>query len=85
MSLKQIKGFQTSDGVLHQNKVVALTHEQKIELRAIFQQHTHSANLTITDAVAVLAVNSEKVMATLHRYRTMINRARGEASKVKVV
>jgi len=83
--MKQVKSFQTSDGTLFPNRLNALYHEQKIDLRGVLQEHTKNALISTTDVAAILAANSEKVSAILHRYKVSINRARGESNKVKVI
>lgn len=83
--MKKVPSYQTSDNQLFTNRLGALNHEFRLELRGAIQQHTKNTTLTTTDIAAILATDSEKIAGILHKYRVQINRARGEANKVKVI
>ncbi len=75
--IKQTKSFQTSDNQLFSNRILALTHEMKIELRGVIQAHSNGRSAyTTTDIAAILANNAEQVSSILHKYRVSINRAK---------
>ncbi len=83
--IKQIKSFQTSDNTLHTDKVKALNHEFKIELRGLFQSFTNGVNLSSTDAAAIISCNPEKFTQLINKYRISINKSKGAMKRLETM
>ena len=83
--IKQIKSFQTSDGALHPDKIKALTHEFKLELRGLFQSFDNKINLTSTDAAAIISCNSDKFVDLINKYKVAINKSKGATKRLETL
>jgi hypothetical protein len=86
--IKTTKSFQTSDGILHGDKVAALKHEQKLEFRGLLQtkmkQLGNNGNLySALDIARVLAEETEAVISISTKYRIAINRSQANKNRVK--
>ncbi len=82
MALKTVPSFQTSDKSLFTDKLLALTHEQGLELRGIIQaKHTGNSNtILISDAARIIAANGPAIAEILSKYKTAIGRAKKSLS-----
>lgn len=83
--LEEVKGFKTSDGQVHLDKIKALEHEQKIELRGIFQSANRNlggnGTLTTTDAATIVLTNADAIMGVVDTYKRLISQAKGQIQR----
>lgn len=79
------KAFKTSDGRLFTDKVEALQNEFRLELRGILNtgNPAKNDNYSSVQVAAILAKETEKVIATMKKYQIAINRATGERKKTE--
>lgn len=77
--IKEVKRFQTSDGTDHESQLEAVTHQQSLDIRAIFQSDDRvgkSQHMTQTEAAKVVVSNIEAFQKTISKYKAAINRIR---------
>ncbi len=71
--ITKVQSYQTSDGKLHTDKVEALNHDLKIQLRGFVQTNTVGAgNLSTTEVAALLANQMDGVCGIFANYRKRI-------------
>lgn len=84
--ITQTKSFKTSDNQLFQDKIEALTHEFKIEIRGILQGNSLSRadNFTSTQVADLIVKNSNQFTKTIQKYREAIRRATPAKKEMKI-
>jgi hypothetical protein len=86
--IQEIKAFKTSDQKTHESKLMALLHEQDIEIRGILQSdEDFGKNPTISHQVAAKNVirNFDKISKVMAKYKQAINRERAKANPIPAI
>ena len=77
--IKQVSSFRSSDGVLHENKVLALDREYQIELRGAIQKivppQTGKISFTPLEIANLLKTHSREFVGIMKKYDIAIARA----------
>lgn len=79
--MKEVKVFKTDDGMIHQDKGSAMTHELMLNLRGIIQSHVRGTSFSPTEIASILSKEQQAVFDTLGKYRRTMAGIKGSAAK----
>ena len=79
--MKKVSAYQTSDGQFHQDKIPALLHEFKLDIRDLIISGVKTGNLktetlNIKDISEILAKNFEPLYSKMIRYKKEVRWAK---------
>ncbi len=80
--MEQVKVYKTKDGMIHQDRSSAETHELMLNLRGIIQSHVRGTSFSPTEIASILSANHTQVYDTLGKYRRTMAGIKGNSSKV---
>lgn len=79
--MKQVKVYQTRDNQTFVNRADAETHEFKLNIRALIQQHVKGDSFTPMEIATIFTKEQDALLNTITKYRKTMATLKGIATK----